>query len=234
MRGKDINRLITVWTNGSAHDNGSELCVAGSAWYSDAGASEYVHIVDNIIPTNNIAEVVAVIMALQAWSSHNLHIITDSSFVIRLFQGGLLTLEHDGWPDLPLSQYGNPFSLSSLFQHLLYLARQHNTFLRISWVKGHSGNYGNSRADELALLGINTQHFPFNVTSLVTPLGWVDMSLILNSQSLAHLTYAIVRHRTPSPIFGHKFSPFCVSWTLWVYEHFHTYLDISKHFSNLQ
>lgn len=227
------HRLITVWTDGSAHDNGSELCVAGSAWFSDASTSEYAHIVDSIIPTNNVAKVVAVIMALQAWSLHDLHIITDSSFVIRLFEGGLLAMERDGWPNLPLSQYGNPFSLASLLQHLLYLACCHNAFLRISWVKGHSGDYGNSRADELALLGINTQHFPFDVTTLTTPPGWVDTLPVLNSQSLASLTYAIVRHYNPPPIFGLKFSPFCVSWMLWVYEHFHTYLDISKHFSNL-
>ena len=183
----------------------NEVCVARSTWYSDAGASEYTHITDTIIPTNNIAEVVAVIMALQAWSSHDLHIFTDSSFTIRLFEGSLLAMEQDGWPDLPLSQYGNPVSLSNLFQHLLYLACCHNAFLRVSWVKGHSGDYRNSRANELALLGINTQHFPFDVTSLVTPPSWVDAAPVLNGQSLAHLTYTIVRHRTPPPIFGHKF-----------------------------
>ena len=208
----------------------NEVCMAGSTWYSDTGMSEYTHITDTIIPTNNIAEVVAVIMALQAWSSHNLHIFTDSSFTIRLFEGGLLAMEWDGWPDLPLSQYGNPVSLSNLFQHLLYLACCHNAFLRVSWVKHHSGDYRNSRANKLALLGTNTQHFPFDITSLVTPPSWVDAVPVLNGQSLAHLTYAIVRHRTPPPIFGHKFQPFCTSWTLWIYDHFHTYLDISKHF----
>lgn len=84
-------------------------------------------------------------------------------------------------------------------KHLLYLARRHNAFLRVSWIKGHSSDYSNSRADELALLGINTQHFPFNVTSLATPPGWVDTLPVLNSQSLAHLTYAIVRHNVPPP-----------------------------------
>lgn len=226
-------QLITVWTDGSAHNNGSKLCVASSTWYSNAGTSEYTYISDTIIPTNNIAEIVAVIMALRAWSSHDLHIITDSSFTIRLFEGGLLAMERDGWPNLPLSHYGNPFSLSSLLQHLLFLAWHHNAFLRISWVKGHSGDYGNSRADKLALLGITSQHFPFDVMSLVTPPGWVDTMPVLNGQSLAHLTYAIVRHRTPPPLFSQKFSPFCVSWTLWIYKHFHTYLNISKHFGNV-
>ena len=228
-----FHSLITVWTDGSAHDNGSELCSAGSAWYSDAGASEYAHIVDNIIPSNNIAEIVAVIMALRAWSSHDLHIITDSSFVLGLFQGRLLAMERDGWPDLPLSHYGSPFTMAHVLQHLLYLACCHNASLKVSWVKGHSGDYGNSRADEYALLGSSSQHFPFDVMALTTPPGWVDTSPVLNGQSLAHLTYSIVRHRTPSPLFSRKFMPFCVSWTLWVYEHFHTYLDISKHFRNI-
>ena len=227
------HNLITVWTDGSAHDNRSELCTAGSAWYSDAGASEYVHIVDNIIPSNNIAEVVAVIMALRAWSSHNLHIITDSSFVLGLFQGRLLAMERDGWPDLPLSHYGSPFTMAHVLQHLLYLTRRHNASLGVSWVKGHSGDYGNSRADEYALLGSSSQHFPFDVLALTTPPGWVDTSPVLNGQSLAHLTYSIVRHKTPSPLFGRKFTPFCVSWTLWIHEHFHTYLDISRHFKNI-
>lgn len=140
-------------------------------------------------------------MALCAWSSHDLHIITDSSFIVCLFHGGLLAMEQDRWPDLPLSHYGEPFSLANLFQHLLYMAHCHNAFLRVSWVKGHSGDYGNSRADKLALLGVTTWHFPFDITTLTTPPGWVDTSPVLNGQSLASLTYAIMRHLHPPPTF---------------------------------
>ena len=113
--------LVTVWTDGSALRNGSDQCVAGSAWYSEHCAPEYARLADDIIPSNNIAEVVAVVMALRAWHGHNLLIITDSKYVLKLVGGKLLDMECCGWTDLPVLHYKDAGSLSSLFQHLLYL-----------------------------------------------------------------------------------------------------------------
>ena len=165
--------VVTVWTDGSAVDNGLESCVAGAGWYSDSGIFAYARVVGPMV-SNNVAEVSAVIMALQAWQSLHLHIYTDSTFVLGLIRGGLLAMERDGWPDLPLFKFATPGSLRTLFQNLLGLLRRHNSLLKFSWVKGHSGVYGNERADRAAALGVMHSHFTFSVTRSLLEPGWVD------------------------------------------------------------
>ena len=157
--------------------------------------------------SNNVAEVSAVIMALLAWQSSHIHIITDSTFIISLLQGGLLAMERDGWPDLPLFKFATPGSLCMLFQNLLGLLCRHNSHLQVSWVKGHSSKYGNVHANKFAALGVQHSHFTFSVTAPVVEDGWVDSAPILNHQPFSHLTYLIVQDQIPSPPFGPCHAP---------------------------
>ena len=83
---------IEVWTDGSAVDNGLEICSAGAAWSTASHISACASL-QGLPLSNNVAEVAAVIMALMSWPSGPLHIRTDSSFVLRLVCGGLLALE---------------------------------------------------------------------------------------------------------------------------------------------
>ena len=198
--------VVTVWTDGSAVDNGLESCVAGAGWYSDSGIFAYAWVVGPMV-SNNVAEVSAVIMALQAWQSSHLHIYTDSTFVLGLIRGGLLAMERDGWPDLPLFKFATPGSLRTLFQNLLGLLRRHNSLLKFSWVKGHSGVYGNERADKVAALGVAHSHFTFSVTAPVLEPGWVDPAPVLNHQPLSHLTYLIVHESLPPPFWAQSSLP---------------------------
>ena len=224
--------VVRVWTDGSALHNGRDDCTAGAAWFSSHGAFEYAR-VTGVIPSNNIAEVVAVVMALRAWHGSNLHIITDSSYMLRLVDGGLLAAERDGWPDLPFLGYEAPASLRPLFQLLLCLLRSHNSSLEFSWVKGHSGDDGNTQADFYASLGASTDDWEFDISSLSVPSGWVDTAPVLNHQPLAHLTYLIVRDSTPSPILTDRFRPFCQDWSYWIARKFDVRLDITRHFHRL-
>ena len=196
-----LSPVVTVWTDGSAVDNGLETCVAGAGWFSDSGVFAYARVVGPMV-SNNVAEVSAVIMALQAWQSSHLHIYTDSTFVLGLVRGGLLTMERDGWPDLPLFKFATPGSLRTMFQNLLGLLRRHNSLLKFSWVKGHSGVYGNECADKAAALGVTHSHFIFSTTQPLLEPGWVDSAPVLNHQPLSHLTYLIVRDSVPPPFWG--------------------------------
>ena len=113
---------INLWTDSLALDNGLEMCTARSSWVSDL----YIHAsvsLSGVPLSNNIVEVTAIILALQSWPGHHLHIHTDSRFVLKLIHGGLLSLEHNGWPDFPwLCRTTRPSAIriSTLYQHLLY------------------------------------------------------------------------------------------------------------------
>ena len=101
--------------------------------------------------SNNTGEMTAVIEAL-LWIlmkhrfgqthldllSKPLLIITDSAYVLGLFNGTLLPREN--------------FLIASLLKHLFDLVRSLVT-LGIRWTRGHSGNEGNEIADMLAGMG---------------------------------------------------------------------------------
>ena len=193
-----LSPVVTVWTDGSTVDNGLESCTASAGWFSDSGVFAYARVVGPMV-SNNVAEVSAIIMALQAWQSSHLHIYTDSTFVLGLVRGGLLALERDGWPDLPLFKFATPGSLRTLFQNFLGLLHRHNSLLKFSWVKGHSSVYGNERADKAAALGVQHSHFYFPVGESLLDPGWVDSAPVLNHQPLSHLTYLIVQDSVPPP-----------------------------------
>lgn len=94
--------------------------------------------------TNNRMELTAVIEALKILKrSCEIIIYTDSKYVK---QG--ITEWIDGWIKKNWKNVKNP----DLWQELHRLVSQHH--IEWQWVKGHSGNFYNERADELANLAI--------------------------------------------------------------------------------
>src|ERR1700679_676620 len=91
---------VSIWTDGSATDNGLETCVASSAWTTDLFIEDCMCL-RGLPITNNIAEVSAIIIDICTWCGHNTHIYTDSTFVLSLMDGSLLAMECDSWPGLP-------------------------------------------------------------------------------------------------------------------------------------
>ena len=218
---------INLWTDGSALDNGLETCTAGSAWVSDL----YIHTSVSLagVPlSNNIAEVTAVILALRSWPGRHLHIYTDSKFVLKLVHGGLLSLEHNGWPDFPwLCHTTGPLAihLSTLYQHLLYRLQAHSAPLEFSWIKAHQGHCFNEMADFYAKEGCDSRA-PMCLDLLHTPPGWVDLAPVLCSTSLSSLTRFLVRHTLPCPITNHRVSPIADKWTYFMRRSFDTKVDL--------
>ena len=145
-------RTMSVWTDGSATSNGDERCVTGASWCTENGITTFARLT-GMTPNNNIAEVTAVVMALLLWQSTDLHIHTDSKFMLGLVDSGLLAMEHNGWPNLPVTHWAAPASPVALYRHLLCLIHCHNSSLEFSWVKGHSGDPMNEKADALAKRG---------------------------------------------------------------------------------
>lgn len=94
--------------------------------------------------TNNRMELTAVIEALKAIKRHcEIIIYTDSQYVQRGMTEWL-----EGWVKKNWKNVKNP----DLWQELAKLAAQYSIEWR--WVRGHSGDKYNERADELANLAI--------------------------------------------------------------------------------
>lgn len=96
--------------------------------------------------TNNRMEITAVIRALQQLKKPNcnVHIYTDSQYVMRGMNEWL-----PGWRKKNFRKSdGKPVLNIDLWQQLEHTAAQHQ--IKWHWVRGHTGDPGNERADSLA------------------------------------------------------------------------------------
>ncbi len=99
--------------------------------------------------TNNRMELMAAIRALEALSRPTaVRLYTDSKYLLDGITKWIVGWERNGW----LTSARKPVKNVDLWQRLAAAIRRHD--VTWSWVKGHSGDPGNERADELARLGI--------------------------------------------------------------------------------
>lgn len=98
--------------------------------------------------TNNRMELTAVITALNAVKRHVPIVIhTDSSYVKDGITSWIANWKRNGWRTANRKAVKN----AELWQELDALVSMHS--IEWHWVKGHAGNPGNERADELANIG---------------------------------------------------------------------------------
>lgn len=100
--------------------------------------------------TNNRMELTAVIRALEALKRPGLqiHVYSDSRYVLSGIEEWLPAWKARSWK----TSSRKPVLNQDLWQQLDQLNQQHQVVWH--WVKGHSGNAGNEKADELANRGI--------------------------------------------------------------------------------
>ena len=100
--------------------------------------------------TNNRMELTAVIRALEALKRPTTaQVHTDSQYVQKGINEWIHNWKRNGWRTADKK----PVKNADLWQVLDALARQHE--IKWLWVKGHAGNPGNERADQLANRGID-------------------------------------------------------------------------------
>jgi len=215
------DRDIHIWTDGSAKDNGTDACTAGSAWVSELQFQDTISLTGATL-SNNVAEVAAVVLCLMAWRDAHIVIHTDSTFVLGLLDGGLLAMERDGWGDAPRHLSRGP--PTPLLQTLLYLLRDRTGRLRFEKAKAHGDDVMNNLADELANEG-RTKGRPLDISSLVVPPGWVDTAPVLCHQPLDYLTRLVVRVRVGAPARTLKFEAFSDRWMVTLGHMFGVILD---------
>ena len=99
----------------------------------------------NILTTNNIMELTAVIESLKAISKpFEIEITTDSKYVKNGITAWIHNWKRNGWK----TASKKPVKNKELWIELDKLIKKHNVSWK--WVKGHSGHLENERADELA------------------------------------------------------------------------------------
>jgi len=215
------NRDIHIWTDGSAKDNGTDICMAGSAWVSDLHFSDKVLLTGSTL-SNNVAEVAAVALCLSAWRDANIVIHTDSTFVLGLIKGGLLAMERDGWGDAPRHLSRGP--PTPLLQLLLYLLRDRTGRLSFVKAKAHSDDNMNNLADALANEGWEKGRV-FDIGSITVPAGWIDTAPVLCHQPLDYLTRLVMRAKMHAPARTNKFEAFSDRWMVTLGHMFGVVLD---------
>jgi ribonuclease HI len=100
--------------------------------------------------TNNRMELMAAIQALEALSRPvQVHMYTDSKYVLDGITKWLPGWQRNGWK----TAARQPVKNVDLWQRLVAAMAPHQ--VSWTWVRGHNGDPGNERADELARQGIS-------------------------------------------------------------------------------
>jgi ribonuclease HI len=139
---------VVIYTDGACRGNpgpggwGAVLNFKGNARELCGGEPE---------TTNNRMELMAVIQALETLTRPcTVQLHSDSKYVLHGITEWLENWKKRGWR----TAANKPVKNEDLWRQLDEARNRHQ--IEWIWVKGHSGNNGNDRADKLANLGIET------------------------------------------------------------------------------
>lgn len=140
--------IVEIYTDGACRGNpgpggwGAVLIAGEHRKELHGGAEE---------TTNNRMEMQAVIEALNALKKgQSVALYTDSKYVMDGITKWIDNWKNRGWK----TAAKKPVKNQDLWMALDEARARHD--VRWFWVRGHNGNVGNERADELANLGIDT------------------------------------------------------------------------------
>ncbi|HEY9281680.1 MAG TPA: ribonuclease HI [Eoetvoesiella sp.] len=137
---------VDIWTDGACKGNPG---LGGWGALLRQGPHEKVLFGGEPNTTNNRMELMAVIEALKALKRPcDVIVHTDSQYVQKGMTEWLPNWKRRGWRTADKK----PVKNADLWQQLDVLVEQHS--LKWKWVKGHAGDPGNERADELANQGV--------------------------------------------------------------------------------
>jgi len=145
------NRVV-VNTDGACRYNGRPNAISGIGVFWGKGDGRNVRQLGPTPHTNNRAELMAILMALQIYDrdlslqeAGPLVVRTDSEYGINSLQTWLAQRIENNWK----TKSGAAVQNLDLLFPIVDLLRQHPE-TRLEFVKGHSGDYGNETADALA------------------------------------------------------------------------------------
>lgn len=140
--------MIEIYTDGSCNPNPGKGGWGAYIVYPD-GKTENLH-GGQENTTNNQMELMGAIKGLSHFEKkQKIKIYTDSQYVQKGITGWIRQWKKNGWR----TANRKPVKNVDLWQQLDSECKKHT--ITWSWVRGHNGNYGNEKADELAGLYVN-------------------------------------------------------------------------------
>jgi ribonuclease HI len=143
-----MNNTVVIYTDGACRGNPGP-----GGWgliLSYKGYSKEMYGAENHT-TNNRMELMAAIKALEALTKPCLvQLNSDSSYVLKGITDWMPNWKKRGWKTAAKTEVKN----EDLWRRLDKAIAKHK--VEWNWVKGHSGDVGNDRADALANLGIDS------------------------------------------------------------------------------
>ncbi|QEI05315.1 ribonuclease HI [Pigmentiphaga aceris] len=137
---------VEIWTDGACKGNPG---VGGWGALMRTGPHEKTLFGGETLTTNNRMELTGVIEALKALTRPcNVVIHTDSQYVQKGISEWISGWKRRGW----ITSDKKPVKNADLWKQLDELAVKHT--VQWKWVRGHAGDPGNERADELANQGV--------------------------------------------------------------------------------
>ena len=142
----DSNKNIDIYTDGACSGNPGK---GGWGVYLKIDNEEIQLNGAKDNTTNNRMELTAVIEALKYLKcKSNINLFTDSKYVMQGIKEWIHNWKKNDWK----TSKKEPVKNKELWIELDKLVSLHN--IQWKWVKGHSGDYGNERADYLATTAI--------------------------------------------------------------------------------
>jgi len=143
-----LKKNVQIYTDGACRGNPGIGGWGASLSYNGTHKEIYG---GELETTNNRMELTAVIEALKILKQPSeLTVNSDSKYVLSGINEWLPNWKKRNWK----TASRKPVKNVDLWQQLDELIQPHA--IKWVWVKGHSGNVGNDRADELANLGIDS------------------------------------------------------------------------------
>lgn len=145
------NTVVQIWTDGACKGNPGPGGWGAYMRYKDSELADRRHELfgGELETTNNRMEMMAVIKALEFFKEPwTIELYVDSQYVKKG-----LTEWMPGWIKKDWKNSANkPVKNKDLWLQLLEQSKRHT--IDWFWVKGHSGDAGNERADDLANKGV--------------------------------------------------------------------------------
>ena len=143
---RDAAAIVDIWTDGACKGNPGP---GGWGAWMRSGVHEKELFGGAPATTNNRMELTAVIEALNALKRRShVRLHTDSQYVKNGITEWLSNWVRRGWRTSDIK----PVKNDDLWRELQAAAARHQVEWR--WVRGHAGDAGNERADELANRGV--------------------------------------------------------------------------------